>query len=175
MKNKTLGVALMKSVGSGYAALNLAGSIPNLEILEFSPLGDQAQVLVLGDKKEVSRFIIELRTGEIERSASIDNFDEKLLQNYLSLQTATLQKYVLLIEGHFTGDLFSCAQQLSQLGLSVVDFRIFRTTNSPVHLIMTGEDADVIQEWLSSPPPHCQATLIQDLSAGLRQYFQFES
>ncbi len=176
----TLGVILFKSIGAGYTALNMAGRNPGLEILEFSPLGDSAQLLIQGDLKLVSSFIVELRTGDIERSVCLPNFDEKVLRSYLSLENAKLQDFVLVVESHFSGDLFIAASELKALGMETVDFRLFRSQGSPCFLSMTGKNLAKVQDWVDAQRSKVTAhpleiNLLCELSPGFRQFVDFDS
>jgi hypothetical protein len=174
--SSSLGVVLMKSIGAGYFALNSAAATENLEVVEFSPLGAQSQILVLGAHQKVKEFIVELRTAEIIRSTIVANFNEQILKNYLSLETCNQKKFTLILEANFVGDLFQSASELVKLGLSIVDFRVFRTTGSPGHVILTGEEVRVATQWISAQQrENLQIMLIEDLCEGFRQFFDSES
>jgi hypothetical protein len=173
---KSLGVLLLKTVGGGLSSLNSAGSMKDLEIIEFSPLGAQSQLLVLGAPKVVSRLIVDLRTADIERSMILPHFDEKILRSYLGLEISPLKNFTLVIESSFVGELFQCVGELLQLGLSIVDFRLIRSTGSPGHVILTGEDFPTAEKWIedydrkTSKRGPCQISFQQNLSDGYRKY-----
>jgi len=174
---QALGVVLLKSVGAGYLALNTAGQLKDLEVLEFSPLGQASQILVLGTEAKVKAFIVEMRTGDIDRSICLPEFDEKILRAYLSLDNAEVKSFVLVVEGHFVGDLFAVATNLRQAGLQIVDFRVFRSSGSPGFLVLTGEEAQLkkadlwIQEQQHLPVgQQLKTTLLSSLSEGFRQF-----
>ena len=148
--SSALGMIQFKTVGGGYAALNLAGKAKGLEILELSPLGGQCHLIVRGETASVHAFIVELRTGDISRSVVLSDYNEILLRSYLSLESAKLQKFILVLECNFVGDMFQKAQELLGLGLSIFDMRVFRGSGSPNYLLMTGDDADVAQRWVEA-------------------------
>ncbi len=177
---QSLGIILFKSVGAGYSALNMAGRSFGLEILEFAPLGESSQLLVLGEKKITNKFIKELRIESIERSLCLENFDEKILRSYLSLENTKLQEFTLIVEARFSGDLFAAAVELKKRGLSTIDFRVFRSVQSTGYLTMTGNDLDEAKTWIAEQRSQLSRqfrniTLISNLSEGFRHFVDFES
>ncbi len=173
--DKTLCVVLLKTVGGGFSSLNLAGGIEDLEIIEFSPLGAQAQLIALGSPKAISRLVVELRTADIERTAILSNFDEKILRSYLGLETAPIKEFTLVVESHFVGELFHCAADLLTKKFEIVDFRLFRSTGSPGHIIFTGDDLARAEAWVAEKESQTKkgsfsVSLQYNLSAGFRQY-----
>jgi hypothetical protein len=171
-KNFSIGTLLLKSIGAGYGALNIVGRNSNIEVLEFCPLGDKAQLVIRGSHQELSNYISILRTSEIDRSLVIDDLDEKVIRGYLSLDNANVENFVLIFESSFVGDLFVFAKKFFDRGLSIVDFRIQRTTGSPGYLIMTGKDSDAIkQDAQEIKRAGCQLTFVGNLSEGLKDFF----
>lgn len=171
----SLGVLLLKSVGAGYGALNIAGRNSKLKILEFAPLGQQSHLVVLGTFQDVQNFIIGLRTSDIQRSLVLENITEEILQNYAGRNTSHFQNFALVFESHFIGDLFQYALEFSGMGLKIVDFRMQRTTNSPSYLVMTGNDAENIKSYTQDlKRENIQITYISSLSDGFREYLDFK-
>lgn len=171
----SLGVLLLKSVGAGYGALNIAGRNSKLRILEFAPLGKQSHVLILGTYQDVQNFIVGLRTSDIERSLVLENVSEEILQNYVGQNTSHFQEFALVFESQFVGDLFQYALEFSGMGLKIVDFRMQRTTASPSFLVMTGTNAESIKSYTQDlKREHVQITYISALSEGFRQYLDFK-
>jgi hypothetical protein len=168
----SLGTLLLKSVGAGYGALNIAGRNAAIEILEFSPLGEKSQLVVKGSSDAVRKYVAVLRTADIERSLVIDDVDERVIRSYLSLDNVDLKNFLLVFESSFVGDLFHLAKQFTDRGLSIIDFRVQRMNGSPGYLMMTGDDADAVkQDAQEIKRAGCQLTYIGNLSEGFKQFF----
>ncbi len=145
---RSLGAVLFKSIGAGYSFINLLGEASHLEILEFSPLGPNAQTLVIGPESDMKNYLSKIRADDVERSLCISPFDEKILRSYLSLDNLALGSFALIIEGRFSGDLFQAAHELTRGGMGIVDFRVFRSPHSTGYLFMTGSDISLAASWM---------------------------
>ena len=172
----SLGILLMKSVGAGYSALNIAGRSSQISVLEFAPLGQQSHLLVQGKYQDIQNFIIGLRTSDISRSLVLENVTDALLQNYVGQNTAHFQEFALVFESYFIGDLFQYALEFFGLGLKIVDFRMQRMTGSPSFLVMTGTDSESIKSYAQDlKRENIQITFISSLSEGFRQYLDYKA
>jgi len=170
-----LGVLLLKSVGAGYGAANIAGRNEKLRILEFAPLGTKAHILILGPQQDVQNFIVGLRTSDIERSIVLDNVSEKVLQAYAGQNNSNMKEFLLIFESQFIGDLFYFSSQFMNLGLEVVDFRAQRISESPGLLIMTGTDAEGVKQTAQDlKRQNVKITFLSNLSKNFRNYFDVE-
>ena len=168
----SLATLLFKSIGAGYGALNIAARDSQIEILEFAPLGTKAHLILKGNPEHLNDYITRLRTTDIERTLVIENLPEILIKNYLSLEFASLKKFMLVYEASFVGDLFLLAKEFLKLDLSVVDFRVQRMENSPGFLILTGENAERIKNKTQQLKREGHLiTYIPNLSENLNTYF----
>ena len=167
----SLGVLLFQTVGAGYAALNVAGSFDKLEILEFSPLGAQAQLIVKAEANLIEKLISAVPALELLKSVILEKPHEKILKAYLGLEMSPILEEVLVIETDFLGTLFKYANLLLEKNMNIVDLRVFRATNSVCYLTMTGID---LHKHLQ-PDLNVKMKIIKNLSSGFRSYLDLRT
>lgn len=172
---KSVGVFLFRSLGAGYSASNQLFRHTKIELLEFTLLGDQSQILARGESEDLSHFRKSLSSADIMRTAVFDLLNPKVLDAYYSLLTSEIQNNIVIVEGHFLGDLFYAAQELGAQGLSLVDLRQLRSGTHPCHLVMTGDRADGCDKSIRDlKSKGLTVTIVEELSPKFKDYFQIQ-
>jgi hypothetical protein len=144
----SLAIAQFSSVGSGYRALNRATQDPQLEVVEFSPIGERSILLLRGPVAQARSFITNTKLSDLHKSLVIEDLDPRVLRAYLSLESATPKDSMAILESGFIGDLFAWANEAVKIGAGLVDFRWFRTSSPSGYLLLAGEETAAVLQWL---------------------------
>jgi|GEM_PF-6599335 len=172
---KAVGALLLKTIGASHRALNRAGALPELEVLESGPMGHRAQMLVQGSPQLVHQFVTETRSTDLDRSLILHPISDVVMQAYLGLVTEPLQEVVMVIETDFVGELLSFAEAAHQNGWAILDLRQLRSGSSPGHLILSGSTKALNSEWLKDLKRlHDNITILENLSPGYRDFWSLK-
>lgn len=132
----------MNTLGATYLAADQLFSNPSLELIELSPLGERGQIIFRGPEDEVQNFCKRLSVSDILQQAIIKDEDGYLLKSYLSLESANPERFVLIAESDFLGEIFKWARQFVDAGCVICDLRQLRGHNSPCFLILSGQNLE---------------------------------
>jgi len=158
---------------SGYgAALTLINQFvddENIKVLEISPCGGGAQLILLSDEATALNFIYaesySLFKNQILAAQVIENIHPDLLPTYLSQNKARLSTGLLLLEGTSVTAAFSIADQLLKKSITLVDFRVVRTFPKNVMITATAaQKPDVNTDFKS--------TWIESVNSALKSYYE---
>lgn len=162
---------------TGYgAALALVNRFVDGEVVrdfELSPTGAEAQLILLS--QDVLALQVIKNDGQsylgsqILQSALIENIHEDLLPTYLSQNKTALAQCLTVLELTSVSNGFLAAQSLLTKGISLVDFRVVRT--SPKNIIITAtSDSATACDFLDLTP--LKKTVLTDLQPSLKSYYE---
>lgn len=163
----SLAVLVFEGQGPAYRALNLAGTDPQLEILEIIPLGDEAQVLVKGPKGSLEKWV---RSADAKKETLIEEWDSRIEKAFYSLESASVDQQLVFIEGAFLGHLFQAASRALKGGWHVVDLKVPRGSVKWGTLVLTGNKA--IQAESDFRSEGLRVTAVSNPTEALKSYFQ---
>ncbi len=140
---------------------------------ELSPTGTEAQLILLS-KDAMALQVVKtesqsLMGSQILETALIENLHEELLPAYLSQNKASLKKCLTVLEFSTLSQGLSAAQSLLAKGVSLVDFRVVRTSPKNV-IITTASDSAEACDFIKLSP--MKKTVMTDLQPNLKSYYE---
>lgn len=172
---KSLALYQVSSLGAGYEAIQVASKRPQIEILEFIPLGRESQLLLQGPFENLQAFRKALRTSDLQKSVIIENPDPCLLKAYYHLENAKTEEFLLILESEFAGYLLETAQRLLAENISIVDFRQPRFSGSVSSLVLTGKDLSRLEKLVvKSSSKKVKVSFVENPSLKMKSYFDLD-
>jgi len=135
---RSIGVYLFSSLGSSYLAISQIEKF-GLELLETTPLGSSAQIIVRGEEDSITQFQKSLRVGDLLRSKIIVECDQRVIETYFHINTSKLEEEIFVFEASFLGEIIEVCNQGIKVDLSPVEIRFPRFSSAKINLIMTGK------------------------------------
>ena len=167
-------VAVLKSQGAGYFALNLSGQVKDLEILELIPTGSQSQLIVKGPSEALKNFRRLLPSEDLESCIQIENWDLRIEKAFYSLEHAPIAKTLVFVENESLGRLFRAAEAALVAGALIVDLKIPRGSVKWGVLILTAEVVPVaLLEELRNGG--CVVNVVENPGPELQKFFDIEA
>ncbi|MGZ3692558.1 MAG: hypothetical protein ACXVAX_13700 [Pseudobdellovibrio sp.] len=133
----------LSSYGAALSLLNQFVDGESIIDFEISPCGQQAQLLLLSNELTALQFAqkeaLSLLHSQILSSAIISDLHPQLLPIYLSQSKNSPQESLAIFEGSSTANGLKLLQNLLLKGITVLDFRIVRTSPKNVIVVATAE------------------------------------
>lgn len=172
---KSLALIQLATLGAGYEAVQIASLRPDIEILEFIPLGKESQLLLRGPSETLLAYRRILRTADLEKSVIIENPDPRLLKAYYHLENARVEDFILVLESEFSGYLLETAQKLFTENLSVMDFHQPRFSGAISSLILTGADLLRLEKLVAkAASKKVKVSFVESPTPKTKTYFDLE-
>lgn len=172
---KSLALIQMSSLGAGYEAIQIASTRPQIEIIEFIPLGKESQLLLQGPYDVLQTYRRILRTADLQKSVLIENPDSRLLKAYYHLENAKIEDFILILESDFSGYLLEIAQKLFAEKISVTDFRQPRFSGAISSLVLTGKDLSRLEKLVAqASSKKIKVSFVESPSVKMKSYFDLE-
>jgi hypothetical protein len=166
-----IGVFKLTSLGATYAAANILYADKQVELLELSPIANQGILIASGSEGSLNDFRRSLRQADLVRTSIVPDAEKKLLKTYLSLEFQNIQKYLLILESNFLGDIFDWSHQAITLGATLCDLRMLRTQDSPSFAFLTGQQPEQVAPLIKSlKQKNEKVTLIESPESGLVEF-----
>lgn len=163
----------LTSYGAALALVNRFVDGDAVKDFELSPTGTEAQLILLSQdalalqmiKSESQSYL----GSQILASALIENINEDLLTTYLSQNKVSLKKCLAILELNTVSQGLLAAQSLLVKGISLVDFRVVRTSPKNVIITVTDDSAEACDFITLSP---MKKTVLTDLQPNLKSYYE---
>ncbi len=144
-KYKNLLVLDLTSYGAAFAVLNRFVDDEQVKVFEISPIGQKA-VLMLLLQDEITATILQKEikiffSNEIISSGLIINFDQKVLETYLSQKQEAVLSQLCIAEFSVVSDAFLWLHRILKQNINLVDFRIIRTSLLNVIITISSNDS----------------------------------
>ena len=168
----------LTKLGSAYQIINSFVDDESIHVFEISPIGSQAVLILMSKDLILLQLVhnqsLSLCKSEILVSAIIEAVDSKILDPYLSQQSAKLQTNILVLETNSISSAYDIAKQQIASELVIVDFRAIRT--SPPNLIITAtcDSLEKLNVFMNQDS-NVKMTLIPKIENPLKSYFEILS
>ncbi len=163
----------LTSYGAALAIINRFADGEIVRDFELSPTGVDAQLILLSQDSIALQVVKtesqSLMGSQILGSALIENLHEELLPTYLSQNKVSLQNCLTVLEFSTLSQGLTAAQSLLANSVSLVDFRVVRTSPKNVIVTATSDSADAC-DFLNLSP--MKKTVMTDLQPSLKSYFE---
>ncbi len=170
----SLGVFLFSSVGAAYSALNSIFKLASSELIEFSPLGQQAQIIVRCSESSFAELSTLLKDSEPIKSKKIEDVEQKVLDTYFSLAADKIENSILVVESSFLGHLFQVANNAICAGIGLIDLKLPKAPGAHGHLILSSSSSEILSHFLLSlANEELRSHLVADIHPEFRYFFNF--
>lgn len=163
----------LSSYGAALAIVNQFVDDKAIRLFEISPVGTSAQLILLSEEIQALEFIRNeaqsLFRAQILASEVVADVHSDLLPTYLSQKSSSLKRAMAVFEGESVALGLQLAQAILKSGLSLVDFRVVRT--SPKNVIITAT-ADTTESLLNLKAVSFRRTCLENLQNPLRELFE---
>lgn len=163
----------LTSYGAALAIVNRFVDGETVRDFELSPTGTEAQLILLSNEVMALQMVKTESQSylgtQILDSVLVENTHEDLLPVYLSQNKTALGQHLAVLEFSSLSKSFLVAQSLLQKGVSLVDFRVVRT--SPKNVIVTAT-ADSAQAFDFLNVTSMRKTVLSDLQPSLKSYYE---
>ncbi len=164
----------LTKIGTAYQIINSFVDDETIHAFEISPLGTKA-VLMLNSKDLIAlQFVynqcLSRHKADILNATCIPDINIEIIETYLSQNQPQLATSLLIIETESFATAFNFAQSLALKNISLVDFRVIRTT--PPNLIITATAATALLTPFLTASSVIKTTLIDQVQKSLRSYFE---
>lgn len=172
---KNLIVFDLTKLGAAYQIINSFVDNETVHVFEVSPVGTSA-ILILASNDLIALKFIEKEClaffkADILNASFIENVSEKLIESYLSQNTAVVKKHLVVIEEISFANAFKVAAQIIATGLDIVDFRVVRT-GIPNLIMIFSSDAIEKLNVLAANQQISKMTVIENIQTPLKSYFE---
>ena len=164
----------LTKIGAAYQVINSFVDDETILAFEICPLGSQA-VLMLSSKDLIAlQFVynqcLTLHKSDILNSICIENLAPGILDAYLSQNKPQVAGSILIAESESFATAFGFAHKLAAQQVSLLDFRVVRT--SPPNLIITATGSTVVLKEFVTSDSVIRTTLIDQVQKPLQAYFE---
>ena len=165
----------LSSYGAAAAILNRFVNGENILDFEISPIGTQAQLVLLFED-HISMQVVHgesqaMFKSEILNSAALENIQSELLSTYLGQNKTEPKKHICILESGSLASAFEVAKRAFNQGLSVLDFRVVRTSPKNVILVLSGDSTNDLAQFNSAG---MKMSLIENIQPRLRSYYEIK-
>ncbi len=173
---KSIALLQLATLGAGYEAVQISTLRPEIEVLDFIPLGKESQLLLKGSFEGLQNFRKTIRTADLQKSVILENAKEVVLNSYYHLENNKPEDFILIFESEFAGYLLEALSSLLSHNLKVMDFRQPRFSGAISSLVVTGKDSSRIEKLIFENESHkWKISFVENPTEKMKAFFQIKA